>query len=73
MQGTPVVIGGSLAERTVTQVATGGHHSCALTSDGKVWCWGSSYLGALGYGGPGPDEGYRIKPVLVTPTWLLEN
>ncbi|HMJ11315.1 MAG TPA: hypothetical protein VK524_07890, partial [Polyangiaceae bacterium] len=38
-------IGGS-----VVQLAMGFVHTCALLSNGKVRCWGSSYDGALGYG-----------------------
>ncbi|HEX8700588.1 MAG TPA: hypothetical protein VF815_17185 [Myxococcaceae bacterium] len=31
-------------------VAAGAYHSCAVLSDGSVWCWGSSEYGALGLG-----------------------
>lgn len=31
------------------QVAAGDKHSCALSSDGRVTCWGSGELGQLGY------------------------
>ena len=34
----------------VTQLATGLHHTCALTSSGAVKCWGSNETGQLGDG-----------------------
>lgn len=33
-----------------TQIATGQGHSCALATAGKVFCWGSNFLGQLGNG-----------------------
>jgi len=38
----------ALSGKTVTTVSTGGDHSCALTSDGDVACWGSNNHGQLG-------------------------
>ncbi len=40
-----VNVGGS-----VTQIAAGGRHSCAVLMGGAVRCWGSNEHGELGYG-----------------------
>ncbi|MDE0928679.1 MAG: fibronectin type III domain-containing protein, partial [Acidimicrobiales bacterium] len=36
--------------RTATQITAGGEHTCALLDNATVKCWGSGYLGRLGYG-----------------------
>ena len=40
--------GGSGHLTGVSQVASGGYHTCALKSDGTVFCWGDNVFGALG-------------------------
>ena len=45
---TPTPVLGGLTFRSIT---TGWSHSCALTSDGAAYCWGSDVGGALGVGG----------------------
>jgi Regulator of chromosome condensation (RCC1) repeat len=37
------------AARTI-MISSGGNHTCALQSDGTVWCWGSNEFGQLGTG-----------------------
>ena len=50
-QTTPqAVTGGALAGKTVVQVSTGAVHTCALTKDALLACWGSGLSGALGDG-----------------------
>jgi alpha-tubulin suppressor-like RCC1 family protein len=34
----------------IRSVAAGGAHSCAVASDGTVWCWGANQSGQLGNG-----------------------
>jgi alpha-tubulin suppressor-like RCC1 family protein len=34
-------------------ISAGGDHSCALTGDDKVWCWGKNTYGQLGRGSSG--------------------
>jgi len=40
---------GVLAGKTVTSIATGHFHTCAV-ADGQAYCWGGNYFGQLGDG-----------------------
>jgi alpha-tubulin suppressor-like RCC1 family protein len=50
---------------TAVEVSAGHSHTCARTTDGKVWCWGSDFFGQLGNGvsGSGHDSS---RPLQVT-------
>ena len=45
---TPTLVAG--LSSGVVAIAVGGHHSCALTSEGAAWCWGLNYYGQVGDG-----------------------
>lgn len=62
---TPVYVGtsgspGALYGRYVTDIATGGEHTCAI-ADGGVFCWGANGSGRLGDG----TQTDRSVPVVV--------
>lgn len=41
-------VGGDLSD--LAEIVTGGLRSCAVTTDGQLWCWGNNSLGSLGSG-----------------------
>jgi alpha-tubulin suppressor-like RCC1 family protein len=56
---TPATAGDVNVGGTVTQLAAGWYHTCALLDTGKVRCWGFGGFGQLGYGNTdniGDDE-----------------
>ena len=56
---TPVPVNGS--EGGFVAVAANSGHTCAVTADGAVWCWGGNDFGDLGDG----SRITRLTPVLV--------
>jgi alpha-tubulin suppressor-like RCC1 family protein len=49
-QAKPTLVGGALASKTVTDVTAGGSHTCAVTDDDTLYCWGLNSSGQLGVG-----------------------
>lgn len=62
---TPVAVStsGVLSGKTVTAISSGEDHVCAITTEGRVYCWGSGVYGQLGNGSTG---GVFTSPVAVS-------
>jgi alpha-tubulin suppressor-like RCC1 family protein len=56
----PVDTNGILGGKTVTSVAGGDEHTCALTLTGGPSCWGENEDGQLGTGATGADSGVPV-------------
>jgi hypothetical protein len=56
----PLTVGG--LETGVKQIGLGSSHSCAVTTEGAVRCWGNNYFGQLGDG----TTEHRRLPVAVS-------
>lgn len=56
---TPVQV--TALGNTVATVAVGTYHTCAVKTDGTVWCWGANWYGEIGDG----STTQRLTPVTV--------
>jgi alpha-tubulin suppressor-like RCC1 family protein len=52
-RASPVSVGTGGAAAQFAKVSVGLYHTCALTSAGAAWCWGSGQYGVLGNGQSG--------------------
>lgn len=52
-----------------TQLSAGFMHTCALDSDGEIWCWGAGELGQIGNGA----SVNQSRPVRVSLSGLVEE
>jgi alpha-tubulin suppressor-like RCC1 family protein len=59
-RGTVAVVSG--LSNGVMAIAAGGYHTCALKTNGSVWCWGYNAYGQLGNG----NTTQQTSPVAVT-------
>jgi len=63
----PVDTSGVLATKTIKSLVAGAAHTCVLTTDGKLFCWGVNSNGQLGIG----STTRSLVPVEVTMTGAL--
>ena len=64
--GTPVSQPAAVVGSNVYKAVTAGSsHTCALTTGGKIYCWGSNEQGQIGVGSAG---GLVNSPIAVAPT-----
>ena len=62
LPGDPVVDSGGNALDGIVQISGGFSHSCALDSEGGVWCWGNGANGRLGDDGS-TDKDHALEVV----------
>jgi alpha-tubulin suppressor-like RCC1 family protein len=62
---------GALAGKTIAKLAISSQHTCALTTDNNIVCWGFNYSGELGNGET--YSGSVTSPVVVNQTGVLAN
>ena len=52
----------------LTMISAGDYHTCGVTTDGAVYCWGGNNEGQLGIGTTkGKNEPVRVSAVRVAP------
>ena len=68
---SPVLVAGVLAGKTVTAIATGAAHTCAVAG-GAVYCWGSNVSGQLGINTSGSGTNSSV-PVAALTTGALNG
>ena len=65
---TPTPVAAPVAGLRIVAVAAGDNHSCALSAEGAVLCWGVNANGQLGNGvlaEPGPTPAFSATPVAI--------
>jgi len=53
---TPTPVAEPLTQRDIAAVAAGGDTTCAVTSEGRAFCWGNNGFGQVGIGATGPPR-----------------
>jgi alpha-tubulin suppressor-like RCC1 family protein len=55
---SPIAVSGGLHFKAVH---AGLAHTCAVATDGRVWCWGNNLQGQLGNGNPGTGSAVPVR------------
>ncbi len=61
-----VSLSGSLAGKTIKQIAIGNNHACVVASDDNIYCWGRNSSGQLGNGDIYSNRVYLASPVVTS-------
>ncbi|TMA25452.1 MAG: hypothetical protein E6J78_17410 [Deltaproteobacteria bacterium] len=64
-------ISGPALPASWTTVAAGSQHTCAVGSDGSLWCWGINSSGQLGQGGITPSFSMTPLKVGTATNWTI--
>jgi alpha-tubulin suppressor-like RCC1 family protein len=71
--GTGVCTNGVCGEPpTVSQISASTWHTCAVRTDGRVYCWGRNQYGALGNGTAGQDSSTPVEVIDLTDAVQVE-
>jgi alpha-tubulin suppressor-like RCC1 family protein/signal transduction histidine kinase len=67
-EAVPVTVTGAISGKTIVSVSTSSSFSCAVSSEGIAYCWGSNSLGQLGNNDMGVNS---LVPVQVDMTGVI--
>lgn len=70
---TPTAVVNPVGSASIASVATGAHHSCALTTDGTVYCWGANSGAQMGLGYSGGNSLTPASPMAPVGGTVVEN
>ena len=63
--GNLTLIGVSTGSQEISIFGSGDpRHTCGITGDGRIYCWGKNTYGQLGNGLSFPDQSHSLTPVL---------
>lgn len=69
VEPTPAAAGWTVAAYVWIGASAGDRHTCAIRSDGRLFCWGANNYGQLGLGEASPDAGIVPEVVAGEALW----